>query len=77
MAAGALVWAIAIGCLGFLLGTAVETIPRDVRRIEGWIVLGILGVGAVVWMIYFLRKKRAGAKGDRSKHGSMNEGNLV
>jgi len=64
-AAGALVWAIAIGSLGFLFGTAIETVLRDVRRIEGWIVLGMLGVGAVVWIIYFVRKKRAGAKGDR------------
>jgi len=43
MAAGTLVWTIAIGCLGFLFGTAAETIPRDVRRIEGWIVLGYSG----------------------------------
>lgn len=61
-AAGALVWAIAVGCLGFLFGAAAETVLRNVRKIEGWIVLAILGAGAVVWVIYFLRKRRAGGK---------------
>jgi membrane protein DedA with SNARE-associated domain len=57
-AAGALVWAIAVGCLGFLFGAAAETVLRNVRKIEGWIVLAMLGVGAVVWVVYFLRKRK-------------------
>jgi membrane protein DedA with SNARE-associated domain len=59
-AAGALVWAMTIGCLGFSFGVVAETVLLNVRRIEVWIVLGILGVGAAVWVIYFLRRKRAG-----------------
>ncbi|HME43386.1 MAG TPA: DedA family protein [Syntrophorhabdales bacterium] len=57
-AAGALVWAIAVGCLGFLFGAAAETVLRNVRKIEGWIVLAMLGAGAVIWVIYFLRKRK-------------------
>ena len=65
-AAGALVWAIAISCVGFLFGAAAETIIRNVRKIEGWIVVLMLGIGAIVWLIYFMRKKRAcSAGGDR------------
>ena len=58
--AGALLWAITVGCLGFSFGVVAETMLLNIRRIEGWIVLGMLGVGAVAWVIYFLRKKRGG-----------------
>ncbi len=57
-AAGALVWAIAVGCLGFLFGAAAETVLRNARKIEGWIILVMLSVGAVIWVIYFLRRNR-------------------
>lgn len=61
-AASALVWAIAIGCLGFLFGAAAESVLRNAWKIEGWIVLAMLGAGAVIWVIYFLRRKRFRAK---------------
>ena len=60
-AAGALVWAIAISCLGFLCGAAAETVLRNARKIEGWIALVMLGAGAAIWLIYFLRRKGTGA----------------
>jgi membrane protein DedA with SNARE-associated domain len=59
-AVGALVWAIAISCLGFSFGLVAESLLLSIRKIEGWIALGMIGVGAAVWVIYFLRRKRAG-----------------
>jgi membrane protein DedA with SNARE-associated domain len=61
-AGGALVWAIVISSLGFLCGATAETFFRNARKIEGWIALTICGVAAAVWVTYFMRKKRAGAK---------------
>jgi membrane protein DedA with SNARE-associated domain len=69
-AAGALVWAIVISCLGFSFGVVAETALMNLRKIEGWIVLGMLGVGAVIWVIYFFRKKRADAKKKNFTPGS-------
>jgi len=58
-AAGALVWAVAIGCLGYLCGTTAEALLRNVRRAEHWIILAIIVVGAAVWLFYFVRKQKA------------------
>jgi membrane protein DedA with SNARE-associated domain len=76
-AAGALVWAIVIGCLGFAFGLVAETVLMNLRKIEGWIILGILGVGAVIWVIYFLRKKRAdaGRKDSPRDRNTLPQGN--
>ena len=58
--AGALVWAIAISCLGYLCGTTAETLLQNVRRVEHWIALVIICVGAAAWLFYFV--KRAGMR---------------
>ncbi len=56
-AVGALIWALVIGSCGFLFGAVLEAVLENIRKIEHWIALGILGVGTVVWVIYFVRKK--------------------
>ncbi len=61
-AAGALVWAVTVSCLGFLCGAAAQTALTNVRKVEDWILLAMLGVGAIVWAVYFLRKGRRGTK---------------
>lgn len=57
-ATGALVWALVISCVGFLFGAAAETVVRNVRRVEGWIVFGMLGIGALTWLVYLVTKKK-------------------
>jgi membrane protein DedA with SNARE-associated domain len=61
-AAGALVWSVAISLLGYLCGATAETLLRNVRRIEHWIALAIIGVGAAVWLFYFFRRRKAGIR---------------
>jgi membrane protein DedA with SNARE-associated domain len=57
-ATGALVWALVISCVGFLFGAAAEPVLGHIRKIEKWIVLGIVGAGAIIWLLYFMKKKR-------------------
>jgi len=61
-AIGALVWSILVGSLGFLFGAALEALLQDLRKIEHWIVLGLLAVGVTFWLIHFVRNRRIGKR---------------
>jgi membrane protein DedA with SNARE-associated domain len=61
---GAAAWSIAVAFAGYLFGAAARAVIADVKKYEHWIVLGVLGAGALVWLVYFLRKRRR----DRAKH---------
>jgi membrane protein DedA with SNARE-associated domain len=54
---GAAAWSIAVAFVGYLFGAAARVVITDVKKYEHWIVLGVLGVGALAWLIYFLHKK--------------------
>ena len=61
---GAMIWAIAIGSLGYFIGRAAEALLRDVERYEVAVMLVIAIVGLAVWIIHRVllskRSKRAG-----------------
>ncbi len=56
---GAGVWAIAVGCLGYSFGYAIEAVLGNIKRYE----MGVFGVMAIVglgfWLFRLLTKKRA------------------
>lgn len=58
-AVSALLWASAIGTAGYLFGKALETLLGDIKRYELVAMGGILIVGAAIWTIHFLRKRKA------------------
>lgn len=55
-AAGALLWAALIAGLGWVFGSAAEAALGQIRHIEGWLLLGLLGAGLLLW---WLRRQRA------------------
>ena len=44
--------------VGYFFGAAAEAAAVDVRRYAHWIICGIFLVAAVVWIVYFFRKRR-------------------
>jgi membrane protein DedA with SNARE-associated domain len=61
---GALGWSVVVALVGYFFGAAARAAAVDVRKYEHWIVCGILLAAAVVWIIYFLHKR----KKDRAEH---------
>lgn len=55
---GALVWAIAIGLLGFLLGQTVEKFLQHAKHYELLIFLTLIIIAAGYWLIRWLREQR-------------------
>jgi membrane protein DedA with SNARE-associated domain len=51
--AGAAVWAITIGWLGYLFGNSVEIILRDISHYESGIFILITAAGLCAWLLYF------------------------
>jgi membrane protein DedA with SNARE-associated domain len=55
---GAVVWALGVGILGFLLGETLQLILGEVKRFE-LIVLGVLAViGLTIWLAYMWRERK-------------------
>jgi len=59
-AAGALVWATAVGAGGYLFGNALEIVIGNVKQFELWAFAAIAAVGLLCWISYFLRSRRRG-----------------
>lgn len=59
-ALGAVLWAGLIGAFGWLFGQAAETLFTEIRHLEGWLLLGLAVVGALVW--WWRRSRRGQAK---------------
>jgi len=57
-AAGALLWAVTVGVMGYLLGHTLEVIIGDIERYEVWLFLGVAAVGGMVWACRLLWKRR-------------------
>ncbi|MFH0963762.1 MAG: DedA family protein [Planctomycetota bacterium] len=57
---GAVVWTIALGMLGYFFGQATQAILGRVKRYEVWIAVGIVAVGAAMWVARWLRGRGKG-----------------
>lgn len=56
-AAGAVIWAVAVGTGGYLFGHALEAIIGDIKRYEHYILAAIVIIGLLTWVIYFYRRR--------------------
>jgi membrane protein DedA with SNARE-associated domain len=54
---GAVLWACVVGGLGWLSGRAAETVFGDIKHIELWLFVGLVAVGATIWLIRRLIRK--------------------
>jgi membrane protein DedA with SNARE-associated domain len=59
-AIGAFVWAAVVGGGGYLFGNLLETLIGDMKRLEDALFVGIAVVGAGVWAVHFMRRRRRG-----------------
>lgn len=71
-AIGALLWALAIGALGWFFGAAAEALLGEIVHLEGWFFLGLL-VGTPM-LVLVLRRWRAGRLAAH-REGEVDEGN--
>ena len=53
---GGLVWAVAVGTLGYLFGQTLELIVADFKKYELLAFAGLAGAGLLVWLFYQWRK---------------------
>jgi len=56
-ALGAALWAIVVGGLGWLFGSAAERLLGRLQHLEGWLLLALLLAAASVWLV---RRSRGG-----------------
>lgn len=61
--AGALVWAIVIGMLGYYFGYAIEMLIGEIKQYEEWVVIGLLLFGTAVWVLFKWRERNSRHKG--------------
>lgn len=59
-AIGAFVWAAAVGGGGYLFGNLLETLIGDMKRFELELFVGIAIVGAGVWAVHLMRRRKHG-----------------
>lgn len=59
-ACGALLWACVVAGVGWVFGEAAELILGRLRHLEGWLMLAIVVVGALVWVLRRRRSRIAG-----------------
>ena len=57
-AVAALAWAIAVGTGGYLFGNALEILIGNVKHYEVRIFGAIAALGAVIWVLYFIKRRR-------------------
>ena len=55
---GALIWAIAIGLLGYLLGQTVQLFLEHVKRYEITILVSIILLAGGYWLYRWLKEQR-------------------
>ena len=61
-AAGALVWAVAIGSGGYLFGQALEILIDKAKSYEIYIMGSVAMVGLLIWIFHFYRRRRQRAQ---------------
>ncbi|MEZ4371926.1 MAG: DedA family protein [Polyangiaceae bacterium] len=57
--AGAALWALVVGALGYAFGQSLELVFAEAKRFEGWVIAAACGVVLVVWVLR-LRERRQG-----------------
>ena len=55
---GAALWAVSIGLLGFAFGHGLELILGDIKRYELEIMAGVLVLGSLLWLVFYLTQKK-------------------
>lgn len=55
--AGALVWTLVIGAMGYLFGHALEALIGDVKRYELWLFIGVAALGALARAVSLILRK--------------------
>jgi len=50
-AVGAVLWATTVAALGWIFGEAAKAVLGEVRQVEGWLILGGLAIGLLVWAL--------------------------
>jgi len=58
-ALGAILWALVVASVGWFVGAAAQSLLGDLRRIEGWLFLGLLLALGVVALVRHRRARRA------------------
>ncbi len=53
-----LIWAIICTSGGYFFGATLKNLLGDVKVYEPYIAVGVLAVGALIWFIRYIRKKR-------------------
>jgi membrane protein DedA with SNARE-associated domain len=51
-AIGAVIWSVAISTGGYLFGTAIEVLMKDIRKYEVVAILVIAAIGAAAWFFH-------------------------
>jgi membrane protein DedA with SNARE-associated domain len=59
---GALLWAMAVGILGFYFGQALELVIGEIKLYEKWVIIGLLLLSAIIWLFFKWRDKKAALK---------------
>jgi membrane protein DedA with SNARE-associated domain len=57
-ALGAMLWATAVASLGWVFGEAAKLVLGELRHVEGWLMLGGLGIGLLAWTVRKVRASR-------------------
>ena len=55
---GGLVWSAAVALLGYSVGRGAEVLLGRVKEIEAWLFLGVAAVGAIVWLVHFVHRRK-------------------
>ncbi len=59
--AGAFIWAVVVGALGFAFGRGLELVLERAHRYEAWVLVGLGVVGIVLWSWRRFRQRRTGS----------------
>jgi membrane protein DedA with SNARE-associated domain len=56
---GAAIWAPLIAGLGYVFGSALESVLTDLKRYELWAFVALLAIGATLYLVHWTRARRA------------------
>jgi len=55
---GGLGWSLVVALLGYSVGHGAEALLGRVKEVEAWLFLGVAVAGAIVWLGYFVQRRR-------------------
>ncbi len=56
-AIGALIWAVVVGAVGWFFGSAAQALLGEIHHLEGWLLLALVVVAAVIALVRAYRAK--------------------